>query len=126
MGMSIQGQLHKKFETKQVSASFRKREFVVEYKDNPMYPQYILFQLIQDKTEQLDKFQEGSAIQVEFDLRGREWTSPQGEIKYFNSLDAWRVTEVQVQAGMGSTPPPPMPPDVAINATNLEEDDLPF
>lgn len=127
MSMSVQGKLHKKFETKQISATFRKREFVIEYATNPMYPQYVSFQLIQDKVDLLEPFQEGQMITVDFDLRGREWTSPQGEIKYFNSLDAWRVNAVQqAMPNQAAVPPPPLPPEGAIDATTLEEDDLPF
>ena len=129
MSMSIQGKLHKKFETKDITATFRKREFVVEYASNPMYPQYINFQLIQDKVDLLEPFQEGEMLNVEFDLRGREWTSPQGEVKYFNSLDAWRLSPVQQQAPAaqpGFNAPPPPPPPGAIDASGLEEDDLPF
>lgn len=127
MSMSVQGKLHKKFETKQISATFKKREFVIEYATNPMYPQYVSFQLIQDKVDFLDPFQEGQMITVDFDLRGREWTSPQGEIKYFNSLDAWRINAVQQSMpNEGNIPPPPLPPEGAIDATKLEEDDLPF
>ncbi len=128
--MSVQGKLHKKFETKQITATFRKREFVIEYADNPMYPQYVQFQLIQDKVDQLEPFQEGQSISVDFDIRGREWTSPQGEVKYFNSLDAWRVGAVQAPAGppmgTGTPPPPPLPTEGAIDATDLQDDDLPF
>ncbi len=126
--MSIQGKLYKKLETKEITATFKKREFVVEYASNPMYPQFVTFQLIQDKVELIEPFQEGQSINVEFDLRGREWTSPQGEIKYFNSLDAWRLSPVQQETpDTGATPPPPPPPPTgAIDASGLEEDDLPF
>ncbi|MEL6672653.1 MAG: DUF3127 domain-containing protein [Bacteroidota bacterium] len=126
--MTIQGKLHVKYDTKQVSDRFRKREFVIEYADNPMYPQYVTFQLVQDKCEQLDAFQEGAMIQVDFDLRGRSWQSPQGETRYFNSLDAWRLAPVQVAAAppAGDMPPPPPPPD-AVDVTQMsDEDDLPF
>ncbi|MBT3592850.1 MAG: hypothetical protein HN519_02635, partial [Hellea sp.] len=27
-------------------------------------------------------------------MRGRDWTSPQGEVKYFVSLEAWRLDKV--------------------------------
>lgn len=122
--MTIQGKLHKKFETKQVSATFQKREFVIEYVENPLYPQYVSFQLIQEKCALLDPFQEGGMLQVEFNLRGREWTSPQGEVKYFNSLDAWRISAVQQAAAADPMPSPP-PPE-AIDASDMDDDDLPF
>ena len=44
----------------------------------------------------IDTIQVGQKVNVYFNLRGREWTNPQGEIKYFNSLDAWKIELVQV------------------------------
>jgi hypothetical protein len=128
--MTIQGKIHELFETQQVTDRFRKREFVVEFADNPMYPQYILFQLVQDKCDLINAFNKGDMINVDFNLRGRSWTSPQGEVKYFNSLEAWRLNPVQVSApadtGGGSMPPPPKPPE-AIDVSDMDDsDDLPF
>lgn len=124
--MNIQAKLHVKFDVQQVTESFRKREFVVEYIDgNPMYPQYLKFQLIQDKCDALDGFEVGAMIDVSFNLKGREWKSPQGEIKYFNSLDAWRLTPVQ-ESAPADAPPPPLPPE-AIDVSEMNDaDDLPF
>ena len=56
-----------------------------------MYPQDILFQATQDKCSLLDSIKVQDQIEVSFNLRGREWTSPTGEVKYFNSLEAWRI-----------------------------------
>jgi len=91
MGIETTGRLHAIFETKQVSERFTKREFVVEIADNPKYPQTVLFQLTGDRTSQLDGMNVGDLVTIEFSLRGREWRSPQGEVKYFNSLDVWRI-----------------------------------
>ena len=91
MGMEAVGKLHTIFETKQVSERFSKREFVVELADNPKYPQLVLFQLTGDRCAQLDEFKQGDEVRIEFSLRGREWRSPQGELKYFNSLDVWKL-----------------------------------
>ena len=93
--MEIKGIIKKISETVQISDRFRKREFVVEYSNNPDYPQPIQFELVQDRCELLDEFQEGQKVEVHFDLRGREWTSPQGQVKYFNSLQAWKLTTEQ-------------------------------
>ena len=82
------GKVHAKFDEQQVSERFRKREFVLEYVENPMYPQYILFQLIQDNVSKLDQIKEGDSVRVTFNIKGRSWTSPQGETMYFNSLYA--------------------------------------
>lgn len=91
MGIETTGKLHTIYETKQVSERFTKREFVVEIADNPKYPQTVLFQLTGDRCNQLDGMNVGDQITIEFSLRGREWRSPQGEVKYFNSLDVWKV-----------------------------------
>lgn len=127
--MTIQGKLHVKYDTKQVSERFRKREFVLEYADNPMYPQYVLFQLVQDKCELIESYNVGDMLQIDFDVRGREWTSPQGEVRYFNSLDAWRINALQAAntaaPGAPQAPPPPVPD--ALDVTQMEDDDdLPF
>jgi hypothetical protein len=91
MGMEAIGRLHAIYETKQVSERFTKREFVLELADNPKYPQTVLFQLTGDRVTQLDGMNVGDQVRIEFNLRGREWRSPQGEVKYFNSLDVWRI-----------------------------------
>ena len=80
-------------DTVQVSDKFSKREFVINDASS-MYPQDIMFQSVQDKCSMLDGFGEGETVEVSFNLRGREWTSPQGEVKYFNTLDAWRIESV--------------------------------
>ena len=79
--------------TVQVSEKFAKREFVLT-ENTSQYPQDILFQAVQDRCAMLDTMQVGEQVEVSFNLRGREWTSPQGEVKFFNSLDAWRIEKM--------------------------------
>jgi hypothetical protein len=97
----ITGILKVKNDTVQVSEKFAKREFVLT-DNSSMYPQDILFQLTQDKCSLLDAVNPQDQIEVSFNLRGREWTNPQGEVKYFNSLDAWRIDRVGATQNMGS------------------------
>jgi hypothetical protein len=75
--------------TQVISEKFSKREFVIETTDQ--YPQLVMFQLTQDKCNLLDAFKVGNQLEVSFNLRGREWTNPQGETKYFNTLEAWKI-----------------------------------
>jgi len=103
MGMETVGKLHTIFETKQVSERFSKREFVVELTDNPKYPQMVLFQLTGDRCAMLDEFRVGDSVLIEFSLRGREWKSPSGETKYFNSLDVWKVEPARNAANARGT-----------------------
>jgi hypothetical protein len=81
-------------ETIEVSAKFRKREFVGVIEGD--YPQPIQFQLTQDKCNLLDGVTPGEQIDVEYNLRGREWTNPQGEVKVFNSLEVWKIVRGEI------------------------------
>lgn len=93
--MQVEGKLHVKFDTQNVSDKFQKRDFVIEVSDNPLYPQYVSFQFTQDKCNLLDKFNKGDKIKLEFNLRGREYTTKEGEIKYFNTLEAWKIDKTE-------------------------------
>jgi hypothetical protein len=112
MGMETTGRIHALFETQQKTERFRLREFVLELSENPRYPQYVMFQLTNDRCEALDEFAVGDEVKVEFSLRGREWKSPQGETRYFNSLDVWKVEKLAAAADPGDEPPPPSDDDV--------------
>lgn len=85
MAYKAEGTIKKIFDTEQKSATFQAREFVIEVSDG-QYPQMIKFQLVQDKCTLVDDFAEGDEVEVEFDLRGREWNE-----KYFTNLQAWRI-----------------------------------
>lgn len=89
--MEIFGTIHEIGETNTVSDSFKKRDLIVVFAENPEYPEYIKFETIQDKVELLDEFQVGDEVTVHFNLRGRPWTDKSGKTSYFNSLVAWRI-----------------------------------
>lgn len=129
---SITGIVKVKKETQQITDSFKKREFVLTDASGN-YPQDILFQLTQDRVDLIDNINEQEMITVTFNLRGREWTSPQGEVKYFNSLDAWRVEKAgnstAQQPSSGENQSAGMTPKSADDAETLvdeSDDDLPF
>jgi hypothetical protein len=118
--MEITGLLRIKKDTEQVSDKFKKREFVIT-DNSSQYPQHISFQLTQDKCELISQYPVGSEIKVHFNLRGREWVNPQGEPKYFNSLEAWRIESVKnLQVDRGE--------DMSASTHNdsVNPDDLPF
>lgn len=89
----LQGKIKVIGETIAVSEKFSKREFVLT-DESTQYPQHISFQLAQDKCSMLDVYSVGDTIDVSFNLRGRSWESPTGEVKYFNSLDAWKIEKI--------------------------------
>ena len=100
--METVGVLKVKGETKQVSDKFKSRDMVLTTEAASPYPQYVTFQLSQDKCSLLDGLNVGDEIKVLFNLKGRSWTSPQGEEKFFNTLDAWKIEKVG--AGASKTP----------------------
>ena len=104
-----------------ISDKFKKREFVLTDASS-MYPQDISFQLTQDKCGLIDSFEVGSNVEVSFNLRGREWTSPQGEVRYFNTLEAWRI-----EAKSDNEAPSVGSHATSVNTATVEEvSDLPF
>lgn len=124
---NITGTLKVKFDEQKVSERFRKRDFVIQ-ENSSQYPQVISFQLVQDRCSLIDGFNVGDEIRVFFNLRGREWKSPQGETKYFNTIEAWKIESVNAApkqtAGTGemnSSLPP-----VTTFTSSGESDDLPF
>jgi len=71
------------------TANFKKRDIVVTTEEQ--YPQHILFQFVQDKTTLLDAVSVGDSVEIDFNLKGREWINPQGEAVYFNTLQGWKI-----------------------------------
>ena len=121
--MEIKAKLLEIFEIQKISDTFKKREFVVEYTENPQYPEFLKFELIQDKCELLDKLSSGQEVEVHFNLKGRKWTDPQGVIKYFNTLQAWRILAADSQP----LEQPSMNESSGLDkSSSLEDDDIPF
>lgn len=90
--MEVKGRLEYKGEIQHISNTFEKQEFVIEFAENPQYPEFIKFELIQGKCGEIDKFNIGTTITVAFNLKGNKWEDPQGGVKYFNTLQAWKIT----------------------------------
>ena len=91
--MQLQGMLKSKSQTQQVSDKFQKREFVLTSDFDGKYPQHILIQTTQDKCSLLDSFNEGDLLTVDINIKGREWIDANGLAKYFNSIEAWKITK---------------------------------
>ena len=122
--MEIKGKVHEVGATQQVSETFKKRDLIVEYAENPTYPEYIRFEALQDKTALLDTFKAGDEVEVFFNLRGRPWTDKSGKTSYFNSLVIWRINAIA--AGAPATAAPAYAAPVDVSNTAGEDDDLPF
>ena len=111
--MQVKGKLYAIKETQVISEKFKKKEFIVETEDQ--YPQFILIQLTQDRVDLINMFEVGDKVTVSINLRGRAWENPQGETKYFNTVEAWRI---EGQSSENSTS--------AKQAPAEEAGDLPF
>ena len=124
--MEITGKIKKIDEAKTYGTSgFRKREMVLT--TDEQYPQMLMVEFTQDKCDLLNNYNVGEDVKVNINLRGREWINPEGEAKYFNSIQGWRIEKLQAGA------PAEMPPIEAVDAfeaadkiSDEEPDDLPF
>ena len=120
--MEIKGKVHEVSETVQVTESLKKRELILEYIENPQYPEYLKFEAIQDRCNLLDNVKVGDDVEVFFNLRGRPWTDKTGKKTYFNSLQLWKINSL-APAGAKTTPEYAAPADLS---SSPDEDDLPF
>lgn len=125
--MEVQGTIKLIDETKTYGNNgFRKREVVLT--TDEQYPQHLLIEFVQEKTDLLNNFQAGQQVRISINLRGREWVNPQGETKYFNSIQGWRIEVLQASQEEGDMPPvPPMEAFEPVEDLKEEDyDDLPF
>lgn len=125
--MEVQGRIKLIDETKTYGNNgFRKREVVVTTEEQ--YPQHILVEFVQDKCDLLNSYAVGQMAKISINLRGREWVNPQGETKYFNSIQGWRIENLQQEtAPEGAPPVPPMEAfEPADDIKEEDHDDLPF
>lgn len=131
--MELHGTVKKLFDTQTFASGFQKRELILTTQEQ--YPQPISIEFLQEKISLLDNVSVGDDVKIGINIRGREWTSPQGETKYFNSITGWRIekvaannfnepTQAMPASGQGTAP--------ASQASNEnpfaddEDDDLPF
>jgi len=124
--MEVQGKIKMIGETQTFGSNgFRKREIVVT--TDEQYPQHIMVEFVQDKTDLLNNYSVGQNVKISINLKGREWENPQGEIKYFNSIQGWRIEAVDTYTASDLPPMPPADAFEPVNDLNEEEsDDLPF
>lgn len=122
--MEVKGKVYEVSPTMQVTESLKKRELILEYIENPQYPEYLKFEAIQDRCALLDNVKIGDDVEVFFNLKGRPWTDKTGKKSYFNSLQLWRVNALAAGAGSATTPEYAAPSS-DISSSN-DDDDLPF
>jgi hypothetical protein len=103
--------------TTSVSDKFKKREITLKSQDE--YPQYVTFQLTQDKCDLANNLKTGEVVEVSYNLRGRKWEAQDGTIKYFNSIEAWTMS---LSSKVEQAPIDKLTKDMDLESS----DDLPF
>jgi len=123
--MDIKGKVHEISPVITVSEKFKKRELILEYAENPTYPELVKFEAVQDKVNLFDNIKIGDQVELFFNLRGRAWTDNKtGKTSYFNTLAVWRINPLA-----SSSPAAQAAPEYAAPADlspSAEDDDLPF
>ena len=127
--MELQGTIKKITDVQTFPSGFQKREMIILTEEQ--YPQPISIEFLQDKTDLLNNYNEGDKVKVSINIRGREWTSPQNEVKYFNSIVGWRVEKSEGGSAHEPVEARPSQPNTTSAAGNTnvfeeDEDDLPF
>lgn len=125
--MELQGTVKRITEIQTFTSGFQKREMVILTQEQ--YPQPINIEFLSDKINLLDNVSEGENVRVGINIRGREWVSPQGETKYFNSITGWKLDKV-TDGGNEPTHASPSQSASPVSSQNPfasdEDDDLPF
>lgn len=127
--MELQGTVKKIGETQTFASGFQKRELVLL--TNEQYPQPIQIDFLSDKIDLLNNVSEGESVKVGINIRGKEWTNPQGEEKCFNSIVAWRLEKVNGENTNTEAPQPntfqtPAPATSTDPFEDEQDDNLPF
>jgi len=115
MNFELEGTLIEIYKTQDISSTFKKREFVIEHKEESGGREFIntiKFQTVQDRCQTLDSFNINDRVKVSFSIKGRR-LEKDGNVNYFNNLEAWRIESA------AQTAPPQAPPE------DLSVDDLP-
>ena len=111
--MEIQGRIKQIFPSQTMGQNgFEKRDLVIVTEEN--YPQTIIIQFTQQRCDLLNNLQVGQNVKVYINIRGREWRSPYGETKYFNTIEGWKIeviqtTNVAYQQPVAQAAPAPPP-----------------
>lgn len=128
--MEVSGKVKAIFDKQTFNSGFTKQEVIVTTQEQ--YPQHLSIEFLQDKVSLIDSIQVGDDVKISINLRGREWTSPEGVTKYFNSITGWRIEKITSTAAdandYNNLPPTPPVNDNSYQETaaDSQDDDLPF
>ena len=86
----VSGEIIEIYDIQVISDTFKKREFILKHAPNPEYPDFLKLEVVQNKTDLLDKYKVGDSVEVDINLKGKKWEKGE-KSGYFNSLQAWRI-----------------------------------
>ncbi|WP_276132952.1 DUF3127 domain-containing protein [Polluticoccus soli] len=104
MSLEVTGKLLVKYDAQQVNDRFKKREFVLELAEEingNVYTNYAKMQLVQQKCDILDRFNEGDSVKVSFNIKGNRWERD-GKVNFITNLDAWRIESAAAGSNMAA------------------------
>lgn len=138
MSLEVTGKLLVKYDTQHVNDRFKKREFVLELAEEingNVYTNFAKMQLVQNKCEIIDRFNEGDQVKVSFNIKGNKWERD-GKVNYITNLDAWRIEAASAgqysgqnapsYSNMGNGGQPNSDASKFYNPSPESVDDLPF
>lgn len=128
MSLSLTGTIKKIGELQTFNSGFQKKELVLLTSE--AYPQPINIEFLSEAIDRLDNYKVGDQVTVHLNLRGREWSSPQGEVKYFNSITGWKIENAgsveAISTNHTATPEEAFPKESNVFAEDDDSDELPF
>lgn len=123
--MEVTGKVKEVRQTQTFDSGFVKRELIVT--TDEQYPQDLSIEFFSDKVSLLDDIKAGEHVKVKINLRGREWKSPKGEVKYFNTINGWGISKGESEpTKAASKAKPKIPKPEAAEDLFDTDDDLPF
>jgi len=118
------GTLYEIFPSQKLSDKFTKREFVLEVLEG-RYPEYIKFQLVNDKCDLIDSYQKNQAVTIHFNLKGKPFQDRNGIMQFYNNLDCWRIETANLATNPDNGSMNQAPAQDTF-AGSQDMDDLPF
>ena len=100
----------------------------VENQQNPQYDDFISIQFGQDNCNKLDSLKFQDEVKIQCNVKGRQYSDKNtGEIKYFNSIEGWKVEVISSSPQQQQIVQQPMPTQTPTEtAETAASDDLPF
>jgi len=120
------GVVEKVLATQTFSSGFSKRDIVMtdDVGTDTKYPNHIAFTFKKDNASVLESVREGQRAKIRFAIDGREWTNPQGQVKYFTDLTGLKLEVLNADGSSTEPVPAPAEPDFPEGGDAI--DDMPF